>query len=76
MQNTSSNRDLRIIRVYYFLWLGAGGFLSPFVSLFYQARGLTGTEIGLLSTFGAITGMLVAPVWGRWGGMPPDIHAA
>ena len=67
MQNSSSNRDLRIIRIYYFLWIGAGGFLNPFVSLFYQAKGLNGTEIGLLSTFGAITGMLAAPIWGRWG---------
>jgi PPP family 3-phenylpropionic acid transporter len=67
MQNPSATRNLRVIRVYYFLWIGAGGFLSPFVTLFYKARGLTGTEIGLLSTFGAITGMLAAPVWGRWG---------
>ena len=67
MQNSSSPRNLRLIRMYYFLWIGAGGFLSPFVVLFYKARGLTGTEIGLLSTFGAITGMLAAPVWGRKG---------
>jgi PPP family 3-phenylpropionic acid transporter len=67
MQNPPSTRDLRLIRIYYFLWIGAGGFLAPFVTLFYKARGLTGTEIGLLSTFGAITGMLAAPVWGRWG---------
>ncbi|HTX90099.1 MAG TPA: MFS transporter [Anaerolineales bacterium] len=53
--------------MYYFLWIGAGGCLSPFVTLFYKARGLSGTEIGLLSTFGAITGMLAAPIWGRWG---------
>jgi len=67
MPDSSATRDLRIIRMYYFLWIGAGGFLSPFVTLFYKARGLTGTEIGLLSTFGAVTGMLAAPVWGRWG---------
>ncbi len=67
MPNFDSNRNLRLIRFYYFLWIGAGGFLSPFVTLFYQARGLSGTEIGLLSTFGAITGMLAAPVWGRQG---------
>jgi MFS transporter, PPP family, 3-phenylpropionic acid transporter len=67
MQKTASSRDLRTIRAYYFLWIGAGGFLSPFVSLFYKAQGLNGTEIGLLSTFGAITGMLAAPIWGRWG---------
>src|SRR5512142_1069387 len=67
MQNSSANRNLRLIRMYYFLWIGAGGFLAPFVTLFYKSRGLSGTEIGLLSTFGAITGMLAAPIWGRQG---------
>jgi MFS transporter, PPP family, 3-phenylpropionic acid transporter len=67
MENPSNTRDLKLIRMYYFLWIGAGGFLSPFVSLFYKARGLSGTEIGLLSTFGAITGMLAAPFWARQG---------
>lgn len=67
MQNPSSSRNLRLIRLYYFLWIGAGGFLLPFVTLFYKSRGLSGTEIGLLSTFGAIIGMLAAPFWGRMG---------
>ncbi len=55
------------MRAYYFLWIGAGGFLMPFVTLVYQARGLSGAEIGLLSTCGALAGMLAAPVWGRLG---------
>jgi len=67
MQNSSSPRDLRLIRLYYFLWIGAGGFLSPFVTLFYKSRGLSGTEIGLLTTFTAVTSMLAAPIWGRRG---------
>ncbi len=67
MQTSNQNRNLQFIRAYFFLWIGAGGFLNPFVSLFYKARGLSGTEIGLLSTFGAITGMLAAPFWGRQG---------
>jgi PPP family 3-phenylpropionic acid transporter len=62
-----SQRNLWLMRAYYFLWIGAGGFLMPFVTLVYQARGLSGTEIGLLSTWGAIAGMVAAPVWGRWG---------
>jgi PPP family 3-phenylpropionic acid transporter len=60
-------RDLPLIRAHYFLWIGASGFLSPFVSIFYKARGLSGTEIGLLSTFGSVAAMLAAPLWGRWG---------
>ncbi len=63
----ASRRDLWLMRAYYFLWIGAGGFLMPFVALVYQARGLSGAEIGLLSTCGALAGMLAAPVWGRMG---------
>jgi PPP family 3-phenylpropionic acid transporter len=67
MQSHSSSRDLQLVRLYYFFWIGAAGFLSPFVTLFYQSRGLNGTEIGLLVTMGALTSMLAAPIWGRWG---------
>jgi PPP family 3-phenylpropionic acid transporter len=63
----SINRNLYAIRAYYFLWFGANGSLSPFAPLFYKAQGLTGTEIGLLSTTAALVGMLIAPIWGRQG---------
>lgn len=55
------------MRAYYFLWIGAGGFLLPFVTLVYQGRGLSGAEIGMLSTCGALAGMAAAPIWGRLG---------
>lgn len=63
----ASRRNLWLMRAYYFLWIGAGGFLLPFVTLVYQARGLSGAEIGLLSTCGALAGMATAPIWGRMG---------
>lgn len=66
-----SPRNLRLIRLYYFLWIGAGGFLFPFVTLFYRDRGLSGAEIGLLSALGAVAGMLSAPFWGRRGDASP-----
>ncbi len=59
------HRNLYSIRAYYFIWLGGAGF-SSFISLFYQQQGLSGTEIGLLSTFSAICGLLIGPLWGRW----------
>jgi PPP family 3-phenylpropionic acid transporter len=59
-------RDLFFLRAYFFLWIGAGGFLYPFISLFYKDRGLTGTEIGLLGAVGWGIGLIAAPLWGRW----------
>ena len=60
-------RDYWLIRLYYLLWLGGGGFLYPYITLFYKQQGLTGTEIGLLSTVGWGVALLTAPLWARWG---------
>jgi MFS transporter, PPP family, 3-phenylpropionic acid transporter len=64
---TNPARDLRLIRLYYLFWLGGGGFLYPYITLFYKQQGLTGTEIGLLSTVGWGVALLAAPVWARRG---------
>ena len=60
-------RDLRLIRLYYLVWLGGGGFLYPYISLFYKQQGLTGIEMGLLSTIGWSVALLAAPLWAQRG---------
>ncbi len=57
---------LSIIRIYFFLWFAGSSFLSPYLPIFYQSRGLSGFQIGLLSSIGFAVGILAAPVWGRW----------
>ena len=59
------NRNLTFIRLYYFFWLGAGGFIYPFISLFYKHQGLSGTQMGLLGTIGSIIALISAPLIGR-----------
>lgn len=54
------------LRIVYFLTIGAGGFVFPFLSLFYTRRGLTGTQIGVISTVAALVALVAAPIWGRW----------
>lgn len=61
----SARRDLQLIRFYYFLSIGAGGFLLPFLSLFFRRQGLSGAEIGLLGTVQAVVGLAAAPIVGR-----------
>jgi len=60
-----STRNLSILRFYYLLLGIGGGFLSPFISLFYKQQGLSGTQIGLLATFAGMAALLAAPLWGR-----------
>ncbi len=59
-----SRRDLHLIRLYYFVSIGAGGFLMPFLSLFFRRQGLSGTEIGLLATVQATVSLVAAPLTG------------
>ena len=33
---------LSIIRIYFFLWFAGSSFLSPYLPIFYQSRGLSG----------------------------------
>ncbi len=60
-------RELRLTRIHFFLLIGGVGFAYPFVNLFYRWRGLSGTEIGLLLTIGAVVGLLASPLWGSLG---------
>ncbi|MFN8412688.1 MAG: MFS transporter [Anaerolineales bacterium] len=59
------NRNLMFIRLYYLFWLGAGGFIYPFISLFYKQQGLSGTQIGWLGTTASVIGLISAPLIGR-----------
>ncbi len=62
---SDNQRNLSILRFYYLMLGVGGGFLSPFLSLFYKQQGLSGTEIGLLATFAGMAALFAAPVWGR-----------
>ena len=61
----SSQKNLWLIRIYYMFCSCANGCMSPFINLFYINRGLSGTEIGLLGTITAVSGLISAPFWGH-----------
>jgi PPP family 3-phenylpropionic acid transporter len=65
MHSLTSQRNLWTLRLYYFLLIGGGGFLFPFINLFYTQQGLSGTQIGLLSTVASLAALIAAPWWGR-----------
>ena len=65
MPALTSQRNLWTLRLYYFMLIGGGGFLFPFINLFFVQQGLSGTEIGLLSTIASLAALIIAPWWGR-----------
>jgi MFS family permease len=49
--------------IYYFLYYAAISFLYPYLALFYQGKGLTGGQIGLLAAIMPIIAFFGAPLW-------------
>ncbi len=67
---TTVKRGLLVAKAYYFLFFGAIGCLAPFLNIFFQQKGLTGSQIGLLSSIPPLVALSANPIWGtiadRW----------
>ncbi len=50
-------------KLFYFIFYAAMAALSPFLTLYYQSLGLSGTQIGLLAGLVPLTGMLSGTLW-------------
>lgn len=61
----TSSRAIWLMRAYYLLFTGAGGFIYPFISLFYKQQGLNGTQMGWLGTIASLVSLVSAPLFGR-----------
>ncbi len=55
--------DLFFARLYYFCFMGGWGFILPFMNIFYVNLGLSGKQIGVISSVSAVVGMIVSPLW-------------
>ena len=51
-------------RAYYFAFLSAAACLLPILTLYYESRGLTGDQIGVLASLPPLLTLLGASVWG------------
>ena len=49
--------------LYYLAYFGAAAFLQPFIILFFQERGFTGAQIGLLAGLTPLVTLIGAPLW-------------
>ncbi len=63
-------RGLWVARLIYFAFFAAIGCLVPFLNIYFAQRGLTGAEIGWLSSVPPLVALTANPLWGavadRW----------
>ncbi len=64
------NRDLWLVRLYYFIYFGGGGLALPFLPLFYSRLDFSGKQIGWVTAVVSMVALVAAPVWtdqsSRW----------
>ena len=59
-----SSKEHRTARVlYFFFFFGVGAF-TMFLNVYYQSIGMSGTQIGLMSTLGPAVGIFSPALWG------------
>ncbi|MFV0394415.1 MAG: MFS transporter [Coprobacillaceae bacterium] len=52
-------------KLFYFIFIGAVGAFTPYINVYLEnSMGLTGTQIGLISSLSLIIGVCVIPIWG------------
>jgi PPP family 3-phenylpropionic acid transporter len=62
-----NQRPLRLAAVYYFFYFGAAGIYLPFINLYFDKVGLSGSAIGALAALPPILGFGAGPLWGALG---------
>jgi len=60
----SERRGLLVGKALYFFIFAALGILVPFLNVYYKGIGLSGTQIGVLATLGALVAIFSGPLWG------------
>ncbi|MCJ7549732.1 MAG: MFS transporter, partial [Anaerolineae bacterium] len=50
-------------RLFYFLFFAAMSSLMPYFAMHYRHRGMTGTQVGVLTGLLPLVGMIAAPLW-------------
>jgi len=60
----ASNGEVTLGKAYYFTFLSAAACLLPILSLYYDSRGLSGEQIGILASLPPLLTLFGASLWG------------
>lgn len=58
------NTGFLILCICYLLYFITMGVYTPYLNLYYERIGLSGSQIGMINSFGYIAAMLLSPLWG------------
>jgi len=61
------NKNVTILAIFYaFIYMSTGSF-SSYIGVYFTEQGIGHTEIGILTSIGAVVGLIAQPMWGLAG---------
>ena len=62
--NRRSDNQVLLLSLYFFLYFSGVGFIQPFITLHFHNIGMTGLQIGSITTISGLLALVAAPVLG------------
>lgn len=64
MKKNRMNKNYSILCLFYIVYYITLGVYTPYLYVYYERLGFTGSQIGLITSAGLIASMIITPVWG------------
>ena len=59
-----ASKGIWLLRGLYLLYFGAYAYYIPYINVYLEGLGLSGSEIGLVRSLPSLVGIVAAPIWG------------
>ena len=64
MKKIKENKTYILLCVFYIVYYITLGVFAPYLNVYYERLGFSGSKIGLINSLGLIASMIVTPLWG------------
>ncbi len=64
MKKSNMNTTYRLLCLFYIVYYITLGVFTPYLNVYYERLGFSGSQIGLITSLGMIGSMIITPVWG------------
>lgn len=58
------SNKLIIFKLFYFCMIGGIGAFAPYINIYLESKGLSGSQIGQVTSIGLVLTVLIMPLWG------------
>ena len=64
MKKIDANKTYTLLCLFYIVYYVTLGVYTPYLNVYYERLGFSGSQIGMITSIGMIASMIITPVWG------------